>query len=997
VRRVGPVSVDPVGDGLSGESRVDLLGESFGADENPPAETTPLGRTLTAAALSTAAAAWMAGGIFRSGAARGVGVVGIAIAVLLTVIGARVRRPTTLQLLTVPLAVVAGALLVLPSTGGSATIPSLVRDALHAGGILQPPVAFDPGWRLLLVVLFAGICSAATSLALSADRPMLGVALPAPVIAIAALVQPQGSELLSVGGSVVLLAAALLAAYGADLSRASSLSLDFERGRVVRAGALALALVVAVAGLGHVGALFPQPERTAVIPPQPPQAQPPGPDRVLFAVRFTGGASLPLRTGVLDVYDTNSHTWLLPPYDTHRLESVRAPSPLPGAPKAGAGVHAEVTIRDLGGHVLPSLPDATRIAGIDQSLLADPRTGELSLADQPAGAGTAYSVDATALPTAQQLTAAPPPSGTARDFLAVPPPPQPIAQLLLTAPANPFNRMQFLRQKLYAKVVAAGGGTPVAVSPQRVAEMLGGAKASPFEIVAAEALLARWSGVPSRIGFGYEPQTAGDAQYEVHPRDGSAWLEVWFQGYGWLPVTGAPPHAQATFDRSQRNTDPTISPSDRLGLLVYVPVRVHTSLQLYEEVQWWLLRILPAVVLIALLALAYPALLKRLRRARRWRWALQRGPAERIAVAYAEFRDAMRDLAVGDPSLTPLLFLAEIDADDEHAELAWLVTRALWGDLRRDLQNDDAEAAELLAHSVRRRVTRAQSMLNRGLGAIARTSLRTPYTAEIPNLWPQPRRAVARAAAWWPGGGGGNGGGPRRLLTRRLAGATAATLLLAVTATVLSRLDGGTQTASAHGTEAARGTTATLASSTRADDHALDGLVPAAAGTLVMLRETSVEGAFRRPGADALVSSGRVYTIHNGDVIEGSVQVSTLRPDVPRDSPELLSGLEHDLGGTFVPMRERVPLFDGSCACSGQYRDLLVQDEALRFNQRIEVSVLPDQRIYLWFPPQQHTLMIVVLRSQFPPLSADELVLTLSDQQHGAPLVAVPVPPESKQ
>ncbi|HEV7679635.1 MAG TPA: transglutaminase-like domain-containing protein [Candidatus Dormibacteraeota bacterium] len=990
--------VEPAVDGVSGDSDVDGQGDPRGAGqvvENGPLPQTPLGRTLAAAALSTAAAAWMAGGIFRSGEARTVGMIGVAVAVLLAVLGGRVRRPTTLHLLTVPLAVVVGAALVMPSTAGSATIPSLVRDALHAGGILQPPVPFDPGWRLLLVVLFAGICSAAASLALSADRPMLGVALPAPLIAVAALVQPAGAELLSVGGSVVLLAAALVAAYGADLSRASSLTLDFERGRVVRAGALALALVVAVAGLGHVGALFPQPERTAVVPPQPPQAQPPGPDRVLFAVRFSGAsATLPLRTGVLDVYDSNSKTWLLPAYDTHRLESVHAPSPLPGAPGVAAGVHAAVTIRDLGGHVLPTLPGATRIAGIDQALLADPRTGEITLADQPAGPGTGYSIDATALPSAEQLTAAPQPSGAARDFLAAPTPPHSVAQLLLKAPANPFNRLQFLRQKLYAGVVAAGGGSPVAVSPQRVAEMVGGGRANPFEIVAAEALLARWAGVPSRIGFGYEPQASGGALYEVHPRDGSAWLEVWFQGHGWLPITGVPPRAQATIDHNQRNADPSIAPSDRLALLVYVPVRVHTSLQLYEQVQWWLLRILPVPALLALLVLAYPALLKRLRRARRWRWALQRGPAERVAVAYAEFRDGMRDLAVGDPSLTPLLFLAEIEPDGEHAELAWLVTRALWGDLRRDLRSDDAEAAELLAHSVRRRVARAQSPLNRVLGAVARTSLRMPYSAEVPNLWPQPRRGVERAAAVLRRGGGGGGAAPRRLPARRLAGAAAATVLLAVTAALLPRLGGGAQAASAQ----TRGTAAALTSSGGTGDRALDGLVPAAAGPLVMLRETSVEAAFRRPGADALVSSGRVYTIHNGDVIEGSVQVSLLRPEVSRDSAALLTGVEHDLGGgAFLPMRERVPLFDGSCACSGQYREIRVEDEALRFKQRIEVSALPDQRIYLWFPPQAHTMMIVVLRSQFAQLSADELVLTLSDHQHGAPLVAVPVPPETQR
>jgi hypothetical protein len=932
------------------------------------AQPLSLARVVTAAALSTAAAAWMTGGIFRSGAARGVGLLGIAVAVLLTLLSTRLRRPTTLQMLVVPLAVVAGALLVLPSTGGSSTIPSLVGDAIHAGGILQPPIPFDPGWRLVLVVLFAGICSAATSLALSLDRPMLGVALPAPVVAIAALVQPSGAELLSVGGAVVLLAAALAAAYGADLSRASSLGAGFERGRLLRGTALAAALVVAVAGLGRVGALFPQSEHTRVIPPQPPQVQPAGADRALFAVRFNRGTA-PLRTGVLDSYDSNTHQWLLPAYDTSRMATLRAPASLPGTVQGG-GVHAEVTIRDFPGHVLPAMPGSNRVGGTDQQLRVDPQTGAIELADQPDFAGLTYTLDAPSLPTSQQLTGAPPPGATARDHLDVPAPPQAVAKLLATAPPNPFNRMQFLRQKLYQQVVAAGGGAPAPVSPQRVADMLGGAKANPFEITAAEALLARWAGVPSRIGFGYEPQMAGSGLYEVHPRDGAAWLETWFEGHGWVPVVGVPPHAQATFDRSQRSTDPSITPSDKLGLVVYVPVQVHTSLLLYEQVRWWLLRTLPAALLAALLLLAYPMLVKRLRSMRRTRWALQRGPAERIAVAYSEFRDAMRDLAVGAPVLTPLRFVDEIARDDEHAELAWLVTRALWGDLRRDLRDDDAEAAEMLARSVRRRTVRAQSWLVRALAAIARTSLRDPYSNEIPNLWPRLLIAVPNPAQWRP----------RRILLRRRLAAAGVTLLLVALCTA----------ALPHAAPAAP--TAAHPNSAR-DDAALDALVPPSAGPLRLLRQQSVEAAFRSAGAESLVTAGHVYTIHNGDVIEGSVQVSLLRGDVQRDTPELLAGLRERMGGgTFSDMVERVPLYDGTCACPGQFTEVQVRDEQLRYHQRIWMSAQPDQRIYFWFPPQQRTLEIVVLRGQFPALSADELVLTMSDREHGAPLVAVPVP-----
>jgi len=928
-------------------------------------------RTLGAASLSTAAAAWMTGGIFRSGAARGLGLIGVAVAVLLTLAGTRVRRPTALQLLVIPAAVVTGSLLVLPSTGGSATIPSLVGDALHNGGILQPPVALDPGWRLVLVVLFAGVCSAATTLALSLDRPMLAVALPVPVVAVAALVQPQDAVLLSVAGAVVLLAAALAVAYGADLSRTSALGSSFERARLLRGAALATVLVIAVAGLGRVGALFPTPDAARVVPPQPPQPQPAGPDRALFAVRFSSGDTAPLRTGVLDTYDSNTQQWLLPAYDASRMEALRPPAAVPGAPK-GRGVQVQVTIRDFPGHVLPAVPDTNRVGGTAEALRVDAQTGRIELADQPAYAGLSYTLDAPALPTAQQLSAAPAAPSAMRDFLSAPAPPQAIVQLLAHAPANPFNRMQFLRKALYDKVVAAGGGTPAPVSPQRVVQMLNGGRANPFEITAAEAMLARWAGVPSRIAFGYEPQTAGSGTYEVHPHDGAAWLEAWFQGYGWLPILGVPPHAQPTFDRSQRAADAGITPSDKLGLLVYVPVQEHTTLALYEQARWWLLRAMPVAIALLLLAIAYPMLLKRLRSVRRMRWALQRGPSQRIAVAYAEFRDAMRDMAVGDPALTPLQFLAEIDADEEHAELAWLVTRALWGDLQRDLRDDDADAAEWLVRSVRRRVATAQSPLTRMLAAIARTSLRDPYSDEVPNLWPRMHVSLSPRAALRD---------PRRLLLRRrVAFAGAAVLLLAAGGAMLPAP--GTSTSTAARTDDA------------ADDAMLDALVPPAVGPLAMQRQTSVEGAFRTAGAGALVTAGHVYTIHNGDVIEGSVQVSLLRADVDRTSADVSDGLRQRLGGGgFTDMVERVPLDDGACRCAGQYTEVASRDEASRFHQPIWVSVQPDQRIYFWFPPQAHTLEVVVLRGEFPMLTGDELVLTMSDRQHGAPLVALPVPP----
>ncbi len=117
----------------------------------------------------------------------------------------------------------------------------------------------------------------------------------------------------------------------------------------------------------------------------------------------------------------------------------------------------------------------------------------------------------------------------------------------------------------------------------------------------------------------------------------------------------------------------------------------------------------------ALLVVTFPFFVKLLRTRRRRAWGRDRGPAGRIAVAYSSVRDLAIDLDIGRRSATPLEFLDATVDDEEHAELAWLVTRGLWGDLSRDLRDDDAAAAELLAASLRRRLGGAQSGRGQGV------------------------------------------------------------------------------------------------------------------------------------------------------------------------------------------------------------------------------------------------------------------------------------------
>jgi hypothetical protein len=279
--------------------------------------------------------------------------------------------------------------------------------------------------------------------------------------------------------------------------------------------------------------------------------------------------------------------------------------------------------------------------------------------------------------------------------------------------------------------------------------MLSGGQATPYQIVAAQVMLARWAGIPARLGFGfYGGQTQG-TQTTFRPVDGSAWLEAYFQGFGWVPLVGTPQKATANLS-SHPQEQTKIHATDQLALNLYIPVRELSVQLLYQLVRYYAVRALAVVVPLIAALVCYPALLKLVRSRRRRKWAAQRGLPAQVMVAYAEYRDRCHDLNIGDPRDTPLQFVTAIGDDREHDELAWLVTRSLWGDLARDLREEDVRSAVDMARSVTKRVDTAQPALNRFVAWITRTSLRDPWSDELPNVWRSRRRKErARRVARW--------------------------------------------------------------------------------------------------------------------------------------------------------------------------------------------------------------------------------------------------------
>jgi len=759
--RLGDVGSPPVAD-VSDEQPIPESADRPEEDQRLPIDAW---RTGIAASLGGAAAGWMLGGAFSGYFAEVAGVVAAAAGGLFAGWSYRLRNPSAPQLALLPGAVVLAALFAALTTGADiAQIPDLVTESLRQGGLALPPVPFDPGWRVLVVLISAFVTITGATLAVSLDRARVAVAVPGVVAMVAILLQPAGSELMAVTVALVLGLGGLAVAYGTELARdGAAESGGFELRRLARAGGVSVLLVVALTLLGQVGFLFPETDTNQVVPPRRPEAPPPPRDRVIFTAESDD--TQPWRVGTLDVYSDGA--WMTPPFDPAALVDlasfdgdVAAALPEPSFPGSvldpAETIEVSFTLQDVEGRVVPLLAATTAIDGNFGRLEFYPRTQTLQV-DGRQASGTTYTVTAAAPPAGSTLSEAPDPDTddpVLASFLDAPEPGPVAATLLAEAVALDaplYEKLQFVRSRFYDKVIAAGTGEPLDVDAARLEQMLQEAEANPYEIVAGEALLARMVGVPARLGFGYfggDVPAGGDGSVrELRPKHGAMWLEAYFEGHGWVPIMGKPPRAKSSLSDDQQEPDPFVQATDEIAARVFVPTAGRSLAPLYILVRFWLARVLPFVLVAVVLIGGYPAVFKRIRRWRRRRWAMRTGPRARIAVAYADIRDIANDLNIGHPSLTPIEFLDVTQPDAEHRELAWLVTRVMWGDLRRDVRDSDADAAEDVAGALRKRLLGGQAYIMRTLAAISRASLTEPWDARLPNVWWGWRRRQRRRIA----------------------------------------------------------------------------------------------------------------------------------------------------------------------------------------------------------------------------------------------------------
>jgi transglutaminase-like putative cysteine protease len=438
----------------------------------------------------------------------------------------------------------------------------------------------------------------------------------------------------AVGGAVLYVATALLTAGQADPLGFGALALlavtglgwvlvdrGKRRAAVVPQSVLVVGLAAAALGATLLPAGRPFEPRDLVTPPvnDLPVASPlpelsswaAAGNTELFRVR---GKETPMR--LIALADYTGATWraatLYGPIGT-----VSRPDLPAGVRQAGSRV--EVTIGDLTG---PWLPTAGRPTGTSAAdAVVDASSGSMVL---PTGArqGFDYTISSTvdAPGDADLLTARVPEGGAARRYLELPELPFAFAEYARRTVAD--ARTPFEKAVAVEEVVRAGrkpnAAAPVGSSYARLATFLFGApgaaganEGTAEQFASAYAVLARAVGLPTRVVVGFQPVRPGvDGVAVVRGADATAWPEVYFSGWGWVPFdpvsdTGGGATSASRRDVINRLATPTSTPSVPATSGPPMPSRAHApgsaAPALAEQKHWYLVLVaVPVLVFVVL-------------------------------------------------------------------------------------------------------------------------------------------------------------------------------------------------------------------------------------------------------------------------------------------------------------------------------------------------------------------------------------------------------------
>lgn len=727
------------------EADIDQAADAPDDEEVEPER--PALRLALAVGMPTLAAAIMVGGVFSPIVLpRLYAIVAGALGIVLAVKARGIKKPLLLNLAIVAGLFAIGIAMVLTSPGKIPGLRAEILQSMDVREVQRPPVRLTAGWQAIIGWLMGIVGFLSAWVAIVLKKPALALLLPLPVAAIAAISVPDNQQ------EVVGIVALALFAFGLGiLSTAQALGPDDEKlpaSYEIKRFLRALPLVAVIMGLlfasAQLGFLFPDPKIDPTQEPTKPKTVPISEveDRVLFEISDTKYFG-PFRTGGLDVYVEEDGSWRLPPFADGQLDDVPESGIVDKElnETQGQGIAATIRIAEMSGAVLPTLPNTVGIQFTGQPLAYDARNANIRLSEGTIESGITYTVTSPKLPKVDDLNALGAKPSIPKDieqFTEIPDAPPAAQDLIAQAPTDTmFRRFLFLRNWVLENVTVAGAGVPVDIPPERANDIITLKEGSPFELVALQAMFARWIGLPSRIGYGFDCSTGKgceevDGRKQMRPGNGISFVEVYFPGYKWLPIVGEPKKAKPTVNTNpgEQQFNPGTLPSNDIAVQVFVPTLIPPKSIFYKQLRQIILIAIPVVLLALLAYTTYPALKKSLVRGRRRAAAEAAGPRARIALAYAEWRDWATDFGFRYTTDTPLMFLDRFIDDDEHTEFAWLVTRALWGDLQDDVNPDMAASAEELSRALRRRLGQAQPGTVRAVALVSRLSLRHPYAPE---------------------------------------------------------------------------------------------------------------------------------------------------------------------------------------------------------------------------------------------------------------------------
>ncbi|MGY2064108.1 transglutaminase family protein [Blastococcus sp. SYSU DS0619] len=284
-----------------------------------------------------------------------------------------------------------------------------------------------------------------------------------------------------------------------------------------------------------------------------------------------------LRSVALDEYDP-ADGWSLSNLDGEVSVADDQPlAPPPDLPVRTVTAAVEVLEHDDRFLPVPSVPQSVQLDGDGDAWRFDAATGTIFGRDVTS-AGLSYRVSAVEpRPSAEQLAGAeplPPGSPVQERFGALPELDPSIGELTARLTAGATTAYERVRRIQTYLIDRSNGftyslSTAPGTSGDDLVDFLRLKRGYCEQYAGAMAVLVRQSGLPARVALGYTP---GDVQRDrsrlITSDDAHAWVEVFFQGYGWVPFDPTPLGAARQVDLpwSPRDAD-----EDRVDAAPAVP------------------------------------------------------------------------------------------------------------------------------------------------------------------------------------------------------------------------------------------------------------------------------------------------------------------------------------------------------------------------------------------------------------------------------------------